>query len=245
MPIHDWTRAPSGIFHHFHQRWIAALCDAFNLGGLPRGYFALAEQVASGPIPDVLTLQQQAHALPPDDNGGGLAIATAPPNTRFVTSAQPEQYATKANHIAIYHPLGHIVAVLGIVSPGNKDSRHALRAFVEKAVGLLNRGINLLIVDLFPPTPRDPHGIHKVIWDEILEESFDLPADKQLTLVSYSAGTRKTAYIEPVAVGDQLPDMPMFLEPGQHVLTRLEETYAATWSVCPQPMRRLLDSRER
>ena len=46
MPIHDWTRVPAGIFHHFHGRWIAAICDALNEGLLPGDYYALAEQVA-------------------------------------------------------------------------------------------------------------------------------------------------------------------------------------------------------
>jgi hypothetical protein len=239
MPIHDWTKAPSGIFHHFHQRWIAALRDAFNLGGLPSGYFALAEQVAGGPIPDVLTFQQSA-PLARGDDGGGVAVASAPPKTRFIAQAEAEQYAAKANKIAIYHPLGYVVAVLEIVSPGNKDSRHALRALVEKAVAFLHQGIHLLIVDLFPPSLRDPQEIHKAIWDEIREEPFELPADKRLTLVSYSAGPTKTAYIEPVAIGDQLPDMPLFLTPQRHVLARLDETYAATWTVCPEPMKQLL-----
>jgi hypothetical protein len=30
----------------------------------------------------------------------------------------------------------------------------------------------VLIVDLFALTQRDPYGIHKVIWDEIVEEDF-------------------------------------------------------------------------
>jgi hypothetical protein len=243
MPIHDWTRAPAGIFHHFHQQWIASLCVAFNQGGLPSGYFALAEQAAGGPIPDVLTLQQEPRGRRIEEEDGGLAVA-APPQTRFVTKAEPEQYAAKANRVAIYHPLGHLVAVLEIVSPGNKGSRHALRAFVEKAVDFLKQGVNLLVVDLFPPTTRDPQGIHKAIWDEILEEPFELPPDKRLTLVSYSAGPTKTAYIEPVAVGDRLPDMPLFLEAKKHVLAKLDATYAATWSVCPQPMRQLLEPQE-
>jgi hypothetical protein len=25
------------------------------------------------------------------------------------------------------------------------------------------------VLDLFPPGPRDPQGIHKAIWDEIIE----------------------------------------------------------------------------
>jgi hypothetical protein len=33
----------------------------------------------------------------------------------------------------------------------------------EKAAGIPNQGVNLLVVLLFPPTPRDPQGIHKAI----------------------------------------------------------------------------------
>jgi hypothetical protein len=35
--------------------------------------------------------------------------------------------------------------------------------------------VNLLIVDLFPPTSRDPQGIHGAIWDELAGEPFELP----------------------------------------------------------------------
>jgi hypothetical protein len=41
------------------------------------------------------------------------------------------------------------------------------------------------------------------------------------------------AYVEPVAVGDALPDMPLFLEPGLHVPVGLETTYQAGWEVFP------------
>src|SRR5437762_3867967 len=188
MPVHDWTRVTPGIFHHFHQRWIAALCDVLNAGRLlPTGYFALAEQVAGGPIPDVLALQSwPRRARRPQGNGSATALAT-PPRTRFVQSAEAEEYVAKANRIAIRHELGDIVSVLELVSPGNKDSRHALHAFVGKSVALLQHGIHLSVIDLFPPTPRDPQGIHKAIWDEIRDEQFQLPADKTLTLVSHAA----------------------------------------------------------
>jgi hypothetical protein len=236
MPIHDWTRVDAGLFHHFDQRWIAALCDAFNAGRLPPGYFALAEQVAGGSIPDVLALRRPT---PPPRPGaaGGAPVATAPPQARFVCRAESEAYARGANHVAIRHSLGHVVAVIEIVSPGNKGSRNALRAFVDKAVGLLDRGIHLLVVDLFPPTKRDPQGIHKAIWDEIKEEPFELPPDKPLTLAAYSAGPVKVAYVEPAAVGDVLPDMALFLEPDVHVPAPLEATYQTTWDVCPEALK--------
>jgi hypothetical protein len=58
--------------------------------------------------------------------------------------------------------------------------------------------------------------------------------DKPLTLVSYSASHVKTAFIEPVAVGDKLPEMPLFLEPERYVLVPLASTYDAAWEGVPE-----------
>ena len=167
-------------------------------------------------------------------------MATAPPRTRFVARVQEEPYSRKANRVTIRHRHGRVIAVVEIVSPGNKSSRDALRAFVEKMTDLLREGVHLLIVDLFPPGPRDPEGIHKVIWDELREEPFELPPDKPLTLAAYSAGAVKTAYVEPVAVGDLLPEMPLFLEPEAYVPAPLEATYQTAWNVFPAVLKGLL-----
>jgi hypothetical protein len=45
------------------------------------------------------------------------------------------------------------------------------------------------------------------IWDEFTDQQFELPPDKPLTLAAYQVEPIKTAYVEAVAVGDQLPDM--------------------------------------
>jgi hypothetical protein len=66
MPVHDWNRVTAGTFHDFHLAWIAELRRALNGGLLPRGYYALAEQVAGEIIPDVLTLQQSPDVSMPD-----------------------------------------------------------------------------------------------------------------------------------------------------------------------------------
>jgi hypothetical protein len=142
----------------------------------------------------------------------------------------------------VRHHLGRIVAVIEIISPGNKDSRAALRDFVEKMIDLLREGIHVLIVDLFPPSPRDPKGIHKAIWDEIEEEDFRFPAGKDRILVSYETGAQRVAYIEPIAPGDTLPDMPLFLSSRLHVKTPLEPTYQATWEALPHELRTAVET---
>jgi hypothetical protein len=238
MPIHDWSRVEAGIFHDFHQAWTIGIRDALNGGSLPAGYFAMAEQIVSGPMPDVVTLEQKPFH---PSSAGGIALSEAPPRARFTTSAEADRYASKANQIAVKHRLGRLVAVIEIVSPGNKGSQHALRSLVEKSYDLLSSGIHLLVVDLFPPSRRDPQGIHKAIWDCIRDEPFELPPDKPLTVAAYMAGETKRAYVEPVAVGDPLPGLPIFLDHRTYVPAPLEVSYESTWAKCPRPVRDLVE----
>ncbi len=238
MPIHDWKNAPAGLFHHFHQHWSCAICDSLNAGLLPKGYYALIEQHALDVVPVVLTLQRRPKAGPPSRSRGGIAVADAPPKTRIVSrGSETEVYAEKANKIVIRDKSGEVVSVLEIVSPGNKHSRLAIRKFVDMSVDLLRNGIHLLIVDLLPPTPRDPQGLHQLIWSEVEADDFRLPRGKPLTLVSNCSGFPRTAFIDPLAVGDKLPEMPAFLDTQTYVRVPLDETYAATWKLCPGELR--------
>ncbi len=148
--------------------------------------------------------------------------------------------AARGNRIAIRHSLGRVVCVIEIVSPGNKGARSALHAFVEKTVDFIQRGVHVLVVDLFPPSVRDPQGIHKAIWDEFQEEDFELPSDKPLVLAAYDAGPR-VAYVDSIAVGDALPDMPLFLEPEVYVPAPLEASYQTAWSDFPAALKGLLE----
>jgi hypothetical protein len=238
MPIHDWNRVPSGLFHHFHQSWSVRITDALNAGRLPKGVTALVEQRAGPRESDVLAIERRTK--PPKPTAG---ITTAErPVTRIVRRTTKEIHADRANRIVVKHHLGRIIAVIEIVSPGNKDSRAALRDFVEKTIEFLRAGIHVLIVDLFPPTPRDPFGMHKVIWDEICEEPFAFPEGKDRILASYETGAERAAYVEPVAVGDDLPDMPLFLTNWLHVMVPLEPTYRATWEAQPEELRAAVET---
>ena len=134
-----------------------------------------------------------------------------------------------------------MVAIIEIVSPGNKDSRNAIRTFVEKAADILNQGVNLLVVDLFPPTPRDPQGIHKAIWDEFGDEPFDFLPEKPMTVASYLGGDLPTAYVESVGVGDPLPSLPIFLSESRYIPAPLETTYMQAWAVFPALLKDLIN----
>lgn len=250
MPIHDWTRVSAGTWHDFHAAWITEIRNALNGGLLPPEYYAQAEQVVGPMGPDVLTLQEPdsprngKHAPSATDTGTvGLAIATAPPRTRHTAEAEMNDYVLKRRTIIVRHSSGdRVVALIAIVSPGNKAAQRPFEVFVEKAVEALYRGYHLLLVDLFPPEPRDPHGIHAAIWSELGEDPYHLPADEPLTLAAYSAGQRKQCYVEPTAVGRELIDMPLFLTPERYINVPLETTYLAAYRGVARRWREVLEA---
>ena len=198
-----------------------------------------------GVYPDILAVQKPARSKSPTDTPKG--VLTAPPQGLRKVVGITETLAARANRITVRHRLGDLICVIEIVSPGNKSGKAAMRSFIQKSVDLLHQGIHLLVIDLFPPTARDPFGIHKAIWDEFQEEDFDLPADKRLILAAYVAGDlltgfATTAYYQTVGVGDHLPDMPAYLDRKGYVNVPLESTYQATWDKCPDAMRELVET---
>ena len=83
------------------------------------------------------------------------------------------------------------------------------------------------------PRPAQPFGILRAIWGEGRERDFALPDDKPLTCVSYVGSPCIEVFLEPVAVGDSLPEMPLFLTPELYVPLPLDATYRATWDAFP------------
>jgi len=241
MPIHDWTRVPSGLFHHFHQDWSIQISRFLNRGLLPPGLTALVEHRAGTKKPDVLAIEtwnglsNRTGGLTEDLEGG--VVTKEAPTTTIMYRSSEEIYAARANRITIRHHLGEIIAIIEIVSPGNKDKRSAVIDFVEKVVHFIRSGVHVLIVDLFPPTPRDPNGLHKLIWDEIGDEAFEFPTGQDRLLASYQAGREKVASLEPLAIGDTMPDMPLFLTTETHIRIPLEATYRSTWESLPNELR--------
>jgi hypothetical protein len=239
MSMHDWSRVDSGTYHNFHQQWLPAIVNRLNAGMLPPGFYAMLEQRVGGPEADILTLAKP-DADPPIMAGGTATLAR--PRASVVERADRAHYARKANRIAVKHKRGVVVAIVEQVSPGNKDTKHALRAFTEKSAELLRNGVHLGVIDPFPPGRYDPRGLHRAIWEFVTSEDGPTqPAHRPLTVAGYQAGDVPTAYVEPFAVGDFLPDLPLFLTEDYFVTVPLEETYQATWDVLPVELREPLE----
>lgn len=260
MPVHDWTRVSAGTFHDFHHAWIAEIRTSLNKGLLPDGFYALAEQRAGATAPDVLTLEEvidplaeQGYTLPePDadekggaDSGGGLAVAEAPPKATVIEMISEAALLTlKQKRIAIYHATDdRVVALLEIVSPGNKDGRGPIRAFVDKAQAALQQGYHLMVIDVLPPVPAAPAmTLHNEIWRPLGGTTYVPKPGKPLMLSSYQVAKGVTAYVEPVGVEDVLPSLPLFYTSENYVNAPLEATYMAAYEGVPRRWKRVIEA---
>lgn len=260
MPMHDWTRVPAGVFHAFHNTWIGELQKALNAGLLPRDHYALGEQQSGGIGPDVITLRVNDNPAGNDDGsdtgrprepvggdegGRAIALAESPPKVSMTQDAAEDIhfYLARQRPIVIRHVSGdRVVALIEIVSPANKHTRARVDGFIEKIAAALRGGIHVMIIDPLPPGRFDPSGMHGEVWRGLMAGEFESPTGKPLTLVSYAVRPTTTAFVEPLAVGMELIDMPLFLTPERYVPVPLEATYNSAWTGVPQRWRGVIET---
>jgi hypothetical protein len=247
MPVHDWTKVDAGVFHDFHCAWIIHIKEALNAGLLPDGYYAMAEQHARDRIADVLTLHVPSPNLPTAGpaRSRGIAIADAPPRVGRKLVADPAAtYQARRRTVAIRHVSDHrIVALLEIISPGNKDRASSVASFVDKVDSALGRNINVFVADLFPPGKHDPGGMHGAIWARYDVVAYVVPSEEPLTLVSYRADGAVEAYVEHLKIGDRMIDMPVFLGDDFYIDIPLEATYLAAYRGVPEFWRVVIEGK--
>ncbi len=247
MPVHDWSRVDAGIFHDFHGEFVRATKWALNHGLLPGEYYAMMEQRAAGLVADVLALQR----TPTDDigavngptSGGQTGLLLEPPVVEMTYEADEDYYRRKRNTVVVRHVSDdRVVAMIEVVSPGNKSSQNGLKAFVEKAADLLEKRIHLLVFDLHAPSARDPHGIHAAIWEQYTGKELPAP-NKPFVFASYDADFVARAFVKTVTLDEELPTMPLFLIPRGHIVVPLEAIYKVAYAEVPRGQQRLLEAK--
>ncbi|HEX4608638.1 MAG TPA: DUF4058 family protein [Urbifossiella sp.] len=119
----------------FHGVRLYQIRHVLNTGVLPSGYCALNDQVAYPLGPDVLALRPPEPVGPPAP-AGGTALAVSPPAGATTTTRAAKQLRRRAyRRLNVRHVSGHrVVAVVELMSPGNKSSPRDFTAFVDKAV---------------------------------------------------------------------------------------------------------------
>jgi Protein of unknown function (DUF4058) len=230
MPLLDHFHPPLQNVRHwesFHSRWAVSIADEFNRI-LPPRYFAEVEShLGSRVEADVAEFETISIAEPANDNGGGVAVQTwAPPvATMAMPAALPDVFEVQ---IRDDQDFVRLLAVIELISPGNKDRDESRRAFAAKCAAYLQVGVGVLIVDIV--TNRHANLHNELIHLMGQEERFALPVDPPLYAVAYRPARREDVnqiemWPAMFAVGGTLPLLPLALRRTGFVPVDLEATY--------------------
>jgi hypothetical protein len=165
------------------------------------------------------------------------SVATAtltPPGPTFTADADlAEQYEYE---VLVYDQSRgrRLVAAVEIVSPANKDRPENRRAFVTKCAALLQQGVCVSLVDLV--TTRRFNLYSDLL--HLLNRSDPAFTPEPASLYAATCRCRKIAntpkletWAYPLAVGQRLPDLPIWLSAELYVALELEASYEDTCRV--------------
>lgn len=236
MPLLDHFHRPLSETHQwiaFHSRWATAIADDLNRR-LPRRFLAEAPfALGSSAAADVAETEE----FHPDDNGavngthGGVAVAAnpityAPPRATAVMPATfPQEVLVEVRDL---DRARRVLAVVELVSPGNKDDERARRIFAGKCLGYLNKGLGLVVIDIVTERLANLHNTLVQLGGH--GEAFLMADDPRIYASAYRPVRRKTddvidAWLYPLAVGTPLPAVPLALRGYGCVRLDLEATY--------------------
>jgi hypothetical protein len=231
MPLLDHFNPPLNRTHpwrSFHGAWAAATARLLNQGVLPSGYYAVPLVDRDGPVEiDIATLRE--HATAPAD-GAGAPQTWAPPAPGLAVAV--ELPATDEVEVQVFADDGdpRLTAAVELLSPRNKDRPQARQAFAVKCVGYLQRGCSVVVVDTVTTRRADLNAAILSLLG--VQTSAALPPS--LSAVSYRAvGLDEEAqqlqlWPAPLALGQPLPTLPLWIAADFSVPMDLEASYQTT-----------------
>jgi hypothetical protein len=231
MPLLDHFHPPlhgPRRWEGFHHSWAAFIAQQLNRDVLPEGFYAESE-IGVGPEleVDVATLELSR----PDAAGrGGTTAVWSPPQPAV---AVPVDFAQLDGYeIRVYQDVGgaELRAAIELVSPANKDRAGSRRTFAAKCAGYLRHGVGVVVVDVVTARSANLHAELFATLDVKRRPAWSSPTG--LSAVAYRAVTvrkkpRVEVWPEPLALGEPLPTLPLWLALDLCVPLRLEESYAA------------------
>jgi hypothetical protein len=219
MPLMDHFAPPLADrrhWHSFHNSWATYISSQLNLL-LPLGYFAEAN-VQYGIEIDVAAFEE-AGAVPSEPGW-------VPPQPN---ATHPTTFTEAVVEIGIFSRSGgpQLAGAVELVSPANKDRPETRQALVNKCATYIQAGVGLVLVDVVTERTADFHR-------ELLARlGATAAAPGPLFASAYRPVERDGAsaldvWLEPVALGQPLPTMPLWLRGGLCLPVELEATYERT-----------------
>jgi hypothetical protein len=227
----DHFHPPLSVSHPwkgFHSAWANAITNQLN-EVLPEGYYAIPEVPLGDQIEiDVASLERAGNGAAA---GTGVATAVwAPPRPRLTA---PVDFArVQGVEIHIFQESGgpQLRAAIELVSPANKDRPRSRLTFAAKCVGYLERYVGLVVLDTV--TTRRANLHEEIAAALEAAPDLDWTSPSSLLAVAYRTvaekdQTRVEAWPEPLAVGAELPTLPLWIGPDLSVPLALEPSYTA------------------
>jgi hypothetical protein len=241
MPLRDHFRPPLDdvtSWEGFHGGWPMVIVQGLARI-LPRRYVA-APRVHSGSSAeiDVATYEKDESeplSQDPGSGNGGIAVAVwAPPRpTLTVATDLPD---LDEYEVRVYDTRRgrRLVAAVEIVSPANKDRPEHRRAFVAKCAALLQNRVSVSIIDLV--TTRS-FNLYRDLLELIGQADPSLGPEPPPLYAVACRSTRQgdawqlETWAHPLAQGQPLPTLPLWLADNLAVPLELEEGYEETCRV--------------
>ena len=234
MDLHDWSRVPDNVFHSFHYAWLYNLAGLLNDGALPEGYVARPEEYVGAYQSDVLALETEAGGSPVPEGGAPTPVLTLSP---------PLLALRKQRRLAVYSARDERrIAVIEIVSPGNKDAAAKAGHFRRKVVDLLENGIHVVILDVLPATSACRRGFAADVARELgAAEDPPIPERCAASFEVVLDPLRLSLYARALEPGRALPeDVPLFLAASRSIPLPLGASYRRAVEWLPATDRALL-----
>ena len=124
------------------------------------------------------------------------------------------------------HPL---VSTIQLVAPANKDCSAQKQAFVDKCRALLRKGVSVTIVDI--TTSKDGNLFRELclaIRRTAMVKEIVGPYAVSLRTVRCDSRNQLQAWEEPLAVGERLPTLPLWLTDTMSLPFDIEVSYEET-----------------
>jgi hypothetical protein len=234
MPLLDHFNPPLNRTHpwrSFHGAWAAAMARLLNQSVLPPGYYAVPLVDRDGPIEiDVAALCERGTPLPA--SGTAWPQAWVAPDPVFAVAV--DLPAPDGVEVQVFADDGdpRLAAAIELLSPRNKDRPAARQAFAVKCVGYLQQDSSVVVVDTVTTRRADLNStILSLLGVDLGAAGLPLAS---LSAVSYRAVGREEeshqleVWPAPLALGQPLPTLPLWIAADFSVPLDLEASYQMT-----------------
>jgi hypothetical protein len=231
MPLRDHFQPPLSDdwpWDGCHSAWANAIASHLNHGILPANYYAIPQIRRGSQIEiDVATLEREGSAV---GEGGTATAVWTPPRPHLSETVDFTDLDVFEVQVLRRRGGPQLRAAIELVSPANKERPSNRHAFAVKCASYLNWGVSVLLIDVVTERSANMHaevlGILQLTGVTPYQSPTNLYAvAHRMTLIN--GRHQLDTWPEPLAVGQPLPTVPLWLETNRSVPLELEKTYLA------------------